>query len=100
MQMTRSVPSTILACGLVIAAAALFAAPAAAQQPLTPRSVVAKLDGDKKTYEVRNFRIGGQYDLARPAAWADGGAGGTTLESLGGKPAHTAYIATGTPRRN
>ena len=49
---------------------------------------------------MRNFRIGGKYDLAQPAAWADGGAGGTTLESLGAKPARTAYMAVGTPRRN
>ena len=69
-----------------------------AQQPLTPRSVVAALDGQKLTYEVPNFRIGGKYDLAQPAAWANGGVGGTTLESLGAKPARTAYIAMGTPQ--
>lgn len=76
------------------------AALAAAQQPLTPRSVVGSLDSLKQTYAVPNFRIGGKYDLARPVAWRDGGEGGTTLESLGAGPAHTAYIAVGTPRRN
>jgi pimeloyl-ACP methyl ester carboxylesterase len=79
-----------------IAAMALAVA-AAAQQPLTPRSVVAKLDSQKLSYEVPNFRIGGRYDLSRPASWQEGG---TTLESLGGKPARTAYIALGTPQRN
>jgi homoserine acetyltransferase len=71
-----------------------------AQQPLTARSVVAKLDGQKETYEVKDFRIGGKYDLSRPAAWAGGGEGGVTLESLGAKPARTAYMAVGTPKRD
>jgi pimeloyl-ACP methyl ester carboxylesterase len=86
--------------GAVALATLLAAGPAVAQQTLTPRSVVAPLDARKLTYEVPNFRIGGKYDLAQPAAWADGGVGGTTLESLGAKPARTAYIAMGTPRRN
>ena len=86
--------------GAVALAALLATGSAAAQQPLTPRSVVAALDGQKLTYEVPNFRIGGKYDLAQPAAWANGGVGGTTLESLGAKPARTAYIAMGTPRRD
>ena len=87
-----------LAC---VAIAALCASVLAhAQQPLTARSVVAKLDGQKQTYEVRDFRIGGRYDIARPAAWANGGEGGVTLESLGAKPARTAYMAVGTPKRN
>ena len=80
--------------------ALLAAGAAAAQQPLTARSVVAKLDALKQTHEVRDFRIGGKYDLSRPAAWANGGEGGVTLESLGAKPARTAYIAVGTPKRN
>ena len=78
----------------------LHVATASAQQPLTPRSVVAKLDGQKLDYVVPNFRIGGKYDLQQPASWADGGAGGTTLESLGAKPARTAYMAMGTPKKN
>jgi homoserine O-acetyltransferase len=91
----------LLRLWLCAGAAALLAAGAAgAQQPLTPRSLVAGIDAQKKTYEVPRFRIGGKYDLARPAAWADGGEGGTTLESLGGKPAYTSYIAMGTPKRN
>ena len=58
------------------------------------------LDKLKQTYEVKNFRIGGKYDLANPKAWENGGEGGTTLESLGAAPARTAYIAVGTPKRN
>jgi pimeloyl-ACP methyl ester carboxylesterase len=71
-----------------------------ARQAVTERSAVARLDKLKQTYEVANFRIGGKYDLANPKAWANGGEGGTTLESLGAGPAHTAYIAVGTPKRN
>jgi homoserine O-acetyltransferase/O-succinyltransferase len=84
---------------VALTVAGLLAAGAAAQS-ITPRSVVMGLDGLKQTYDVPNFRIGGKYDLARPASWQGGGEGGTTLESLGGKPAHTAYIAVGTPKRN
>ncbi len=87
-------------CGAVALAALLATSSAAAQQPITPRSVVAALDSQKRTYDVPNFRIGGKYDLAQPAAWANGGVGGTTLESLGAKPARAAYIAVGTPRRD
>ena len=86
--------------GAVALAALLAAGSAAAQQPLTPRSVVATLDAQKLSFEVPNFRIGGKYDLAQPDAWASGGVGGTTLESLGAKPARTAYIAMGTPQRD
>lgn len=71
-----------------------------AQSPITERSAVPALNDLKQTYEVPQFRIGGRYDLAKPADWADGGVGGTTLESLGAGPAKTAYIAVGTPRRN
>ncbi|HTP94786.1 MAG TPA: alpha/beta hydrolase [Burkholderiales bacterium] len=78
----------------------LCAGAAFAQEPVTARSVVAKLDALKQTYAVPNFRIGGKYDLSRPTTWANGGEGGVTLESLGAKPAHTAYIAVGTPKRN
>jgi homoserine O-acetyltransferase len=78
----------------------LLAGAAYAQQPLTARSVVAALDGLKQTYEVPNVRIGGKYDAATPQAFESGAADGVTLESLGAKPAHTAYIAVGTPQRN
>jgi pimeloyl-ACP methyl ester carboxylesterase len=88
-----------LAAALALAGV-VAAAPAAAQQPLTPRSVVAKLDHLKQTHEVPNFRIGGKYDLAKPESWRNGGEGGTTLESLGAKPARTGYIALGTPKKN
>ncbi len=71
-----------------------------AQQAVTERSAVAALDKMKQTYEVKNFRIGGKYDLANSKAWENGGEGGTTLESLGAAPARTSYIAVGTPQRN
>ena len=74
--------------------------PAQAQQPLTARSVVAAQDKLKQSYEVKNFAIGGAYDLANPKAWENGGPGGKTLESLGGAPAKTSYIAVGTPKRD
>jgi homoserine O-acetyltransferase/O-succinyltransferase len=73
---------------------------ALAQQPLTPRTAVAALDGLKKTYEVPNFRIGGKYDVSNPASFERGAPDGVTLESLGGKPARTAYMAVGTPKKN
>src|SRR5574337_2087801 len=79
---------------------ALFLGAAQAQEPLTARSVAPGLDALKKTYEVKNFKIGGKYDLANPKAWENGAEGGTTLESLGAAPARTAYIAVGTPKRN
>jgi pimeloyl-ACP methyl ester carboxylesterase len=92
--------SFTLRAGALALAGLLAAAAANAQQPLTPRSVVAKLDGLKQTYAVPNFRIGGKYDLAKPQTWQNGGEGGTTLESLAAGPAHTAYIAVGTPKRD
>lgn len=95
----QSIPLTFWN-GLAILALLLTAGPALAQQPLTPRSVVAGLDKLKLTHEVKNFRIGGKYDLANPKTWENGAEGGTTLESLGAAPARTAYIAVGTPKRN
>ena len=71
-----------------------------AQEPLTPRSVVAGLDRLKQSYEVKDFAIGGKYALAEPKAWEKGAPDGVTLESLGGAAARTAYIAVGTPKRN
>lgn len=74
---------------------------AQAAEPVTARSAVPALDELKQTYVVKNFRIGGDYDIAAgPQGWHDGGQGGTTLESLGAEPARTAYIAVGTPKRN
>src|SRR5436190_1889198 len=72
----------------------------AVAQPVTRRSSQVQHDGLKKTHEISNFRLGGKYDLADPSKWENGGEGGTTLESLGGGKLRTAYIATGTPRRN
>ncbi|MBK5940526.1 alpha/beta hydrolase [Halochromatium roseum] len=68
---------------------------------LTPSSGIMALDHVKHYYTIPNFRLGGTYDLdADPASWHDGGAGGTTLESLGSEPLRVAYIAVGTPKRN
>jgi pimeloyl-ACP methyl ester carboxylesterase len=72
----------------------------AQQQPLTPRSVNDALDKMKLTYEVKNFKIGGKYDVDNAKAFENGAEGGTTLESLGAGPARTAYIAVGTPKKN
>lgn len=99
--MKRHMTPGLLAAGLLALAASLFPPQAAhAQQALTPRSVVAGLDGLKKSYEVKDFRIGGPYDLADRKAWENGAQGGVTLESLGAGPARTAYIAMGTPKRD
>lgn len=83
---------------LVLSAA--FAVMAHAQEPITARSVVPALDKLKQTYEIRNFKIGGKYDLANPKSFEFGAEGGKTLESLGAGPAKTAYIAVGTPKKN
>ena len=88
----RGVASLVLSATFVLAAHA--------QQPITARSAVPALDSIKKTYEVKDFKIGGKYDLATPKAWENGGEGGTTLESLGAGPAKTSYIAVGTPKKN
>lgn len=70
------------------------------ETPLTARCSQARLCDLKQTYTVKDFRIGGHYDLTKPATFENGGTGGTTLESLGAGPLKTAYIALGTPRRN
>ncbi|OYX11001.1 MAG: alpha/beta hydrolase, partial [Rhizobiales bacterium 32-66-8] len=76
---------------------------AAAAVPATPLTALCsqqRLCNLKMFYQVPDFRIGGRYDLSAPATWANGGVGGTTLESLGSGPLRTAYIALGTPQRN
>ena len=90
--------SWIAALALV---ACLFAPKAVAQPaPLTARSAVPALNNLKQTFEIRNFRLGGKYDLDRRVEWENGGQGGISLESLGAAPLRTAYIAVGTPRRD
>ena len=104
----RSAPSPAFRLGVSLSLALSLAlspmSQAHAESPSSPaiteRSAIADLDALKETYEVPNFRIGGHYALDTPEVWADGGSGGTTLESLGAAPAHTAYIAVGTPKRN
>ena len=90
--------------GLLIASALLFGtAPVEAQQAgkeITALSAMPSLAKLKQYYEVRNFRLGGKYDLDKPNSWAFGGEGGTTLESLGGGPLRLSYIAVGTPKRD
>jgi len=89
---------------LTITVALLIGAPLAHAQDkttaITPVCSQERLCSLKQFYEVPNFRIGGSYDLKTPQAWAQGGVGGTTLESLGAGPLKTAYITLGTPRRN
>ncbi|WP_297975895.1 alpha/beta hydrolase, partial [uncultured Amaricoccus sp.] len=86
----------------LVAVAALLSLPGvlAAQdrEPITARSAVADLDNLKQTVEIPDFRIGGTYDLDTPDAWANGGADGVTLESLGAGPMKSSYIAVGTPQ--
>jgi len=92
-----------LACIAVGVALAITGAPAGAQStaPLTPRSSVPAHDKLKQSYEIANFRLGGNYNLdAAPETWRDGGEGGTTLESLGAGPLRAAYIAVGSPKRD
>ncbi|MEW6124219.1 MAG: alpha/beta hydrolase [Pseudomonadota bacterium] len=92
--------------GLVASLLAFSVTVAHAQTPPAPALKITgpcsqvRLCDLKKYYEVPNFRIGGRYDLAAPAKWENGGEGGTTLESLGAAPLHTAFITLGTPRRN
>src|SRR5690242_17736869 len=91
-----------LALALALLATLTVAPMAAAQtpsallpQPLTARSAVATHDARKVTVAVPNFRLGGRYDLDDPAAWQDGGIGGTTLESLDAGRLQMSYIALG-----
>ena len=91
--------------GLLLAIAAIAFAQADAvgadAQSITRLASQVQYDSLKRYYEIANFRIGGKYDLAAaPDTWRDGGAGGTTLESLGGGKLRTSYITLGTPRRN
>ena len=68
---------------------------------ITPPSSIMAQDKVKKYYEIKNFRIGGKYNLdADPATWRNGGTGGSTLESLGAPPLKVGYIAVGTPKHN
>ena len=69
-------------------------------QPLIlETSAVDTFDALKRFHQVPGFRIGGAYDLDDPASYANGGVGGTTLESLGLAPAQIGYIELGTPHR-
>lgn len=88
------------ALGAPLASQAQPAATVLLAQPLTGRSAVPAFDSLKQTVAVPNFRLGGRYDLDNPASYDQGGAGGTTLESLGAGPLKVSYIAVGTPRRD
>lgn len=93
--------TAIALAGFMTAPAALAGdAPEKSGAPLTPVCSQVRLCDLKKFYAIKDFRIGGKYDLAAPEKWDNGGEGGTTLESLGAGPLRTAYIALGTPRRN
>jgi homoserine acetyltransferase len=72
-----------------------------ASATITPINQIPAQGHLKKFYEIRDFRLGGRYNLdADPSSWRDGGEGGTTLESLGAGPLRLGYIAVGTPKRN
>ena len=62
----------------------------------TPLSGVQNLGGQKKYYEIKQFRIGGVYDLNNAKSFENGGRGGVTLEALGQKPLRLACITLGT----
>jgi homoserine O-acetyltransferase len=67
---------------------------------LTRSSGVEALNSMKQYYAVPNFKIGGTYEPGKEASYEFGGSGGVTLESLGGAPLQTAYIAVGTPQKD
>ncbi len=96
----------VLGLGLLLALPAAQAqTPPRTPDPAQPLKITATCSQErlcqlKRFYEVPNFRIGGTYELSAPDKWAQGGEGGTTLESLGAGPLKTAYIALGTPVRN
>jgi homoserine acetyltransferase len=70
------------------------------RQAVTASCGVEGLSHLKSVYSIPDFRIGGAYNLDDPSSWESGGAGGTTLESLGQEPLRTACIAVGTPHRD
>jgi homoserine O-acetyltransferase len=83
--------SLILVLGLAFSVSA---------RSITRLSAVPPLGKLKKFYQVKNFKLGGQYKIGDPKAYTFGGQGGKTLESVGRKPLRLAYIAVGTPKRN
>src|SRR5437899_12041707 len=91
------VRSVVLVGTLIVATGPLQAQPS---EPVTARAGVASLASLKQYHEVPNFRLGGNYNLDSRDSWANGGEGGTTLESLGAGPLRLSYIALGTPKRN
>jgi len=99
----KTIRSAIRGTAAAVLALVLFTpAPVSAQarEPITARAQAATLAHLKQYYEVPNFRMGGKYDLDQPGAWANGGEGGVTLESLGAGSLRIGYIALGTPKRN
>lgn len=91
-----------LVIALGLAGSPVFAADTSSTaEPITPVSQIPAQGHLKQFYEIRDFRLGGRYNLdAAPATWRQGGEGGTTLESLGGGSLRLGYIAVGTPKRN
>lgn len=82
------------------AAAETTAQTTAAAQPVTREAGIPELAALKRYARIPHFRLGGSYAVGDPERYAQGGEGGTTLESLGHAPLQLGYIATGTPRRN
>lgn len=86
---------------LLVLSGAMATAAAGAREPITAEAAVAPLAALKQYGEIRNFRLGGRYDLAQPpAAFDGGGRDGVSLEALGAPPLKLGYIAVGTPERN
>lgn len=96
-------PKSLLA-GAVLAAclamSPLVSMAAAPELNITGSVSVENLGKLKQSYEIKDFKLGGTYDLSRPSSFEFGAADGKTLESLGAAPLRTAYIAVGTPHRD
>lgn len=104
--MKRILVPVVLSVIAAVVISAGFATNALADEPpqkskVTPMVQIPDHAKIKKYYEIRNFKLGGTYNLdADPATWLSGGDGGATLESLGAGPLQLAYIAVGTPKTN
>lgn len=70
------------------------------KQPITRSAEITSLKHLKQYYTIKNFKIGGTYDLDNPTSYTLGGTGGVTLESLGQKPLRVGYITLGTPAKD
>lgn len=86
--------------GVTLLLALLSTAAADAAEPVTPAAAIDALAAQKSYVQVRAFRLGGRYGEGDGAALAQGGEGGTTLESLGAPPLEVGLITLGTAKRD